>query len=47
VEEVVRAVRVARDALRAEVLPAPPPPPEGLVLLRRSAGAPPARARRT
>jgi hypothetical protein len=46
VEEVVRAARVARDALRAEVLPAPPPPPAGLVLLRRSAGAP-ARARRT
>jgi hypothetical protein len=46
VEEVVRAARAARDALRAEVLPAPPPPPEGLVLLRRSAGAP-ARAPRS
>ena len=46
VEEVVRAAGRARDALEAEVLPAPPPPPEGLVLLRRSAAAP-ARGRRT
>lgn len=38
-EEVVRAARRSRDALRAELLPPPAPPPRGIELVRRSAGA--------
>ena len=46
VQEVVHAAARARTALRDEVLPPRPPPPAGLVLVRRSAGGPAARAPR-
>ncbi|HTI35478.1 MAG TPA: hypothetical protein VL422_17510 [Miltoncostaea sp.] len=39
VEEVVRAARRSREALRAELLPPPAPPPRGIELVRRSAGS--------